>query len=255
MISEIHMNKKSAWLIVLLAALFLILNQQSSNAQLKNISLSAGLVTTQILGDNPGTWPVLERDTSIKRSIGGSFRGNQPGFGFKLDLPLDKNRDFVVPLGFEYIYYRALERVPLYTKTTLYIRNSVSVPTGTLGLNWFFMKFPIANVRSYAGIEARGSFLRQDEFYRRIEYPDHDEIKDSIYKQSAFRMGAALKLGIEGEFLSPWYVTTGLSFDAMNLIGRDNTRGELLTPMNDFETSESVVWNMHFYFMIQYRFN
>lgn len=243
-------------LTALFLGMFLII-AGTSYSQLKNVTVSAGLVTTQILGDNPGTWPIIERDVNKNHDIGGSFNGNQPGFGFRLNFPIEKEGKFTVPIGLDLIYFRALERVPIAQKTTLFLQHSVSVPTGTLGLNYFFLKFPIANVRAYTGIEARGSFLQQGTFYRRFENRDSVNaiVIDTKAKDGGFRLGGALKLGVEGEFIAPWYVTTGVSLDCMNLIGRNNDRGELLTPMKSFESAEGLVYNIHFIFMIQYKFN
>jgi len=250
-------SSRQTKLFSVVCSLIFTLSVLTASGQLKNVSLSAGLVTTQILGDNPGTWPIIERDASLNHDIGGSFKGNQPGFGLRLNLPVDKDGLFIAPVGFDYIYFRALERVPIATKTTLFLMHSVSVPTATLGMNYFFLKFPIANVRAFAGLEARGSFVQEGDFYRRFEYGNFDSVAiiDTKTKSSVFRLGGALKLGIEGEFLSPWYVTTGVSLDAMNLIGKDGNRGELLTPMKSFENKESLVLNLHFLFMIQYKFN
>ncbi len=242
--------------IIRITVILLLAVTLQSNAQFKNVSLTAGLVTTSILGDNPGTWPIVERDVNVNHDIGGSFRGNQPGFGFRLMFPLGNGDKFNVPVGLDYIYYRALEKVPITQKTTLFLRHTVSIPTAALGLNYYLFKFPIANVKAYTGVEARGSFLQEGNFYRRFEYElqDSTRIIDTKAKDAGFRLGALWKLGVEGEFIYPWYVNTGVAFGAVNLVGRDNERGELLTPMKSFETKESMVYNFHLYFMIQYKF-
>lgn len=242
--------------IIKILILLLVLSLQTQ-AQFKNVSVSAGLVTTSILGDNPGTWPIVERDVNINRDIGGSFRGSQPGFGIRFNFPVSKYPNLNIPIGFDYIYYHALEKVPITQKSTLFLRHTVAVPTATMGVNYFLFKFPVANVKAYTGIEARGSFVQEGNFYRRFEFELQDSIKiiDTKSKDAGFRLGALLKFGVEGEFISPWYVNTGIAFGAVNLIGRDNERGELLTPMKSFETSESIVYNMHLFFMIQYKFN
>lgn len=253
----------------------LILFELPAKAQFKNMKITAGIQTSGILGDNPATWPILERDTNIKHDVGGGFGGNQLGFSLRANFGFDTTESsspietsnlgkflkyissrVVIPFGIDYTIYQAKERVPIELQTTLYMRHTVQVPTFVLGLNYYLFKFPIANVKAYTGIEARAAFLLQGDFYRRISYPDHDDIIDTKAKDATFRLGGAFRFGVEGEIKGPWYVNISCAFSALNILGRDDARGELLTPISPpktYEPQETMVYQVHYAIMLQYK--
>lgn len=240
-------------LIILL--LTLIVFQSPTFAQFSNLSITSGISTISILGDNPGAKSIIERDTTKEPIYGGSFKTPQACFSFQVNVGLDNENKFIVPIGFEYVYFNALERIPAATQLTVYLRHSISVPTFYTGLLYQFMKFPLANVKAYAGIEARASFVQEGVFYRRFYYHalDSSFIYESKTKDAATRLGATIRLGFQGEVIDPWYVNFSAAYGIMNLLGRDDKRGELLTPLRNFETKESLVYNLHFALLIQYR--
>ena len=228
-------------------------------SQFKNVAVGIGIQTTSILIDNPANWPILERDTGVKHDVGGGFKGSQLGYSIRADIPVDTGNRFTIPVGFDYTIFEAKQRVPIMPQTTLFMRHTINVPTIILGLNYKLFKFPIANVWGFVGIETRSSFILPENFYVEMEYRAYDSVyvNNSKAKSNAFRFGGDFKFGFEGEISKPWFVNVNAGFGAMNLFGRDDARGELLTPIGPpltQETSESVVWNFHFGLLLQYRF-
>jgi hypothetical protein len=240
-------------LTLLIFSLFFINNSLFS--QFKNLSITSGISTISILGDNPGAKSIIERDTTKEPIYGGSFKTPQACFSFQVNVGLDDENKFIVPIGFEYVYFNALERIPAATQLTVYLRHSISVPTFYTGFQYQFMKFPLANVKAYAGLEARASFVQEGVFYRRFYYHalDSSFIYESKTKDAATRFGAVVRLGFQGEVIDPWFVNFSAAYGVMNLLGRDDKRGELLTPLTNFETKESLVFNFHLALLIQYR--
>src|SRR5690606_3976962 len=75
---------------------------------------------------------------------------------------------------------------------------------------------------------------------------------DTVYKSDVWRFSFMPKIGVEGELTDDIYINASVGFQTLNLLGRDNRRGELLTPITDFETQESLVKSFVFSFMLQY---
>ena len=72
-------------------------------------------------------------------------------------------------------------------------------------------------------------------------------------KPSTFRLGGALKLGIVGEIFDPWYLNTSIGIGVVNFVGKEDSRGELLTPSRRYENIESPLNLLLFTLLIQYR--
>jgi|DewCreStandDraft_4_1066084.scaffolds.fasta_scaffold00022_273 hypothetical protein len=221
-----------------------------------SIHLLFGLSTSRIIGDNPGAKPMVERDSTKPAINGGSFDGFQPGFVLKMNFKIDKNGNFEIPLGFEYNFLRAAERIPISKYTTATLKHSVDIPAVSIGFNYLFLKFPYANVKAYIGLEARVNFVQSGTWRREIKYGylDTTDAKEIKTKVPATRLGGVLHIGFEGEIVEPLFINTSFGLGAMNFFGRDNSRGELLTFTRFNELEESIVYNYYFNLMIQYRF-
>jgi len=232
----------------------------TASAQLGKIKVSGGLVTLKILGDNPATKPIVERDTSKPFIIGGSFNVPQNGLFLNFDVSLDEDDDFVIPIGFEYYMFRSAERVPITSYVTFLYKNSVDMPSIYTGFKWKFFKFPVANAKAYIEAKASANFVGSSDFtvtQRRDNMSDTTLVFPS--KDAATRLGGSLKLGFEGEVLDPVYVDTGVSIGVINFLGRDDVhpddggRGELLTPLTNFESAEGLIQTFNIFLSIKYR--
>ena len=88
------------------------------------------------------------------------------------------------------------------------------------------------------------------------DYKNNDVFQDEIYKiapkDDAMRIGALLKLGVEGRLRDNFYINAGGAIGFMNIIGKNNNRGELLTPIAMFETQESNILSLQVFILIQY---
>lgn len=222
-----------------------------------NVSISAGVTAIQILGNNPATATMIERDSTKPQIFGGSFDGPQPGISFMLDFSLDEQRKYVIPVGIEHNFFEGLERVPIAKDVTARFRHTNQLTTLKTGFRYSFMKFPFANVIAYTALDARFTFVHQGDYYQSIEYEQYDslEVYEAKTKDAATRIGGALRIGFEGDIYEPWYIVCDASWGIMNLLGRDDTRGQLLTPNTRFEKLvESYVYTFNFQILLQYRF-
>lgn len=243
----------------ILLLFLLILAQNNVFAQLKGTKIGFGLSTVQILGNNVATQPFL---TSSEKGdvFGGSFDGSQPGLRLEMSVPLDKNGNFDMPIGIDYHFYMGRERQPVSSTADIKFRSDIDVATFTLGLNWAFYRFDpeITDAKFYFGLEARAASIMEGIYERDANY---NLVNDVTYKDptkpATFRFGGALNFGVNGEIYDPWFVNINFGLGLMNLIGRDDQRGELMslikkTPTYN-ELKENYLFNYHFSLLIQYK--
>jgi hypothetical protein len=236
--------------------LALILAGNNLNSQSKGLSVSAGISNYWLIGENNARLPLFERDPKKPFIIGGGFEGVQPGTALKLSFDLDKNGNFVLPIGFDYSFFDSRQRIPISSKTIAYLKHYIDIPSISVGINYNFIKFPFADVKAFLGLDAKGFFINQGYLYRKIDY-GIEEITDVVEiktKDATFRLGGLAYIGFEGAIIRPFYIQTTFGVGAMNLVGKDDTRYELLTPKKDSETQESTVTNIYFSLMLKYRF-
>jgi len=242
-------------IIMLLNVLLLFLISSETKAQVK-WSVASGLRTMSILGENPNTGPMIQRDTLKAQYIGGGFDQINSGIAIMGFAEFGEDGDIVVPFGFEYTEMIARERIPISRKTTAYLRNEVIVPSALVGFNYKFYKFTFADVKAYAGIEIDAFFFQSPNFYRRIEYETLDsvEVFETKTKTPAARLGGDIKIGFDGNLIDKLYINASIGFGVANLMFRDDNRGELLTPTSIDETKESIAATMRFGLLLRYEF-
>ena len=245
--------KREFKIIILFAALLLCVNE--ANCQFSNVSLSSGLTTIKIIGDSPNSSLMIPHDLSKPTIIGGSFNGTNSGIALRANIALNKKGDFTIPVGLEYFFLWAAESTPLGKSTKQYAKNTNTIPTITLGFDYKFFKFPFADVKAYAGVELRASFIQSGELNYIINYGQIDSIDNRTFhiKPPAIRGGGALKLGVDGQIVDNIRLNVNFGLGILNLIGRDNKRGELFTPSKLYENFESKVYVFNFDFLIQYQ--
>lgn len=222
-------------------------------SQLKDLALEVGLIPTSVFGDNGASsfFTAMQKESTI----GGGFFGFQNAFLIKTVWQIDQS-NFSIPFGLEYIFYRAYHRVPYAPRVTFYFKHFIDAPTLTLGLRYNLFKLPFANVKAYTEIDARGSFIGKSNYSLRIDYEslDSTEIRSVSLKNSVFRFGTGFKIGFLGEIVHPWYANMFLSVNYVNLVGKNNNRGELLTPVPKYETAENPVYNFQLAVTLFYKF-
>ncbi len=204
------------------------------------LRIGVGLSTFWINGANPA------RETLA--FLGGGFSGTQPGIGIKilspnalhlplLHLPLD------LLLFTEAIFFNGRERYP-YPNANLYRRFSIDVVSLSVGLEHTFIHFS-SLTSAFAGVEIRGSFISRGLFEQRFVRFNGEIIQRNTYtvrtKTDAWRLGMTLRLGVRGQFASRFAMEASIGYSALNLLGRDPARGELLTPDPTLEVQEQIL--------------
>lgn len=224
-----------------------------STAKLR-YSVGGGLRTVQILGTNPNNSPMLQRDTLKEQYIGGGFTQTNSGIVIAGFLEFGETADLVMPFGFEYSEYIALERIPISPRTTAYLRNTVAAPSLFVGMNYKFFTFPFAGVRAYTGIELNTNFFQSTDFYRKIEYGNLDSnfITQIKTKTPATRIGGDIKLGFDGPVYQRLFINASIALSAANLLFRDDNRGELMTPSKLDESKENIMFTFRFGLFLRY---
>lgn len=251
--------------LVLFVLVFNIIQNQNASSQIPQIHISGGFTTQSFLGDEIATNPLVARDSLTLP--GGSFNGQQLGATIRAMLFLDTAKKFRMPIGLDYVRFFGAQRLEVSQFYRIQLFNSLQVITPTIGLDYSMFKLPLANASMYVGAELRGSFFTNGNLIREDYLNFYDTInnfqvfdRDSLLKRieiqnkpNTFRLGGAVKLGVEGKIQDPLYLNISLSYGSPNLFGRDNARGELFTPNKTFENQESVVQQLFFHFLLQYR--
>lgn len=246
------------WMLFANSLIFLfLLNFLPMKGQFESkYSMSLGINTTAIIGDNPASKKMFDRESDV---FGGGFLGAQLGVSFRVFTSLDEDENFILPIGIDYNFYRGVERYPISKFISVKRHHKTDIPTFVAGLNYNFIRWPLASAKGYIGIEARGALISQG----RIDDTEEYFLFDSTYtraadtKEAAFRLGCAIRLGIEGQLHKKFFVNFSGAVGVVNLIGRDDSRGELLTPFRKVpfyeEGKESLVFIFQYAFTIQYK--
>lgn len=242
--------------------------QNISYSQLfKEYFVGFGIITTNILGDNPAKNDIVSSFVDATQVLGGGFNLTQSGMEARLTLPLNSN--FNIPFQIDYTFFSTKELSTVGyeeisgadTISVLDIHkyhNKLNIFGISTGLHYIFKELPIANAKFYTGLELKANYIHSYDFKHRIEnltFPERSENKKYDKKDDVFRLGAVYRLGVYGRLHNDWDVNISGSVSALNLLGRDDSRGELLTPFSLFTRQESIVYNIHFSMLIQYRFN
>jgi hypothetical protein len=226
-----------------------------SSQTLSNFSVSSGITTSRIMGNNPGSMDMLNKDSAVS-VIGGSFNGPQSGIEFRMTYGIDQEGDFRIPIGVDYTFFTANETIPVAKYYTVYLHHELKNLGIFLGFHYVFVKFPLAHAKAYAGLEARGNYIHNAKrgFETHWVFAPEDNVKFLVKsKDNAWRFGGTFRIGIEGDLIDRFQINFSTAFGVMNLIGKKIIRGELLTPITTFETEEKTVWNQYISLLIQYK--
>ncbi len=225
-----------------------------------NVFVAGGLSTIDLMGDNPSSLPMVdfaEWQTADPDPVwGGGYTGPQSGMGLAFTFLLDDEETYRVPIGLDYYFFHSVQRVPLARDITIHLKHTYSVGSLSLGFDYVYVRFPLAEAKSYVGVDTRLTLLAADKYTMFRNFHNSDDL-DSTYKvqtkDDAFRLGGTLKLGIEGKIYDRWYLNINAGYSVMNLLLRDDERGELFTPPVQPETKENLVYGFVFRFFVQYR--
>lgn len=219
--------------------------------------IGCGLVGTNFMEDSPSWILIQPIDNTKEARNGGSFDGVETGIHFSLITNLDTDHNWLLPLTFEYNWLKAGEDVPLEKNVRLSISHRISTQKIGTGIQWQFYTFPFKDVRAYIGAEAKAVFVNNQLMKMEdkvigdngVTQPGLTSYK---YKPDAVRFGSEIKLGFRGELINDFFINTSLGMEVVNLLGRDDKRGELFTAF-DLETKEQLVPQWHFVLMLEYK--
>lgn len=247
--------------VVLLVVVLLMPSVAKSDVYDYPYSLGVALTTSKILGDNPAINTLRPINSSIP---GGSFNGAMPGIEIVGQYKLDDVGDWRLLGGVNYTFYSAKEKFPG-DVSVFRLSHSLNIVSPLVGINYTMFRFPTAMSSFYAGVEFRYNYIHGSEFTLNETSRINDAVlsQRSISKESAGRMGGLVKLGLEGEISENYMINVSWGVDALNLLGRDNARGQLLTPYSTkvlvpgfgWELEEELTYNFYFSLMLQYRFD
>lgn len=235
--------------------ILIIMNVIESQAQIgAKLNLGAGIVTTNIIGSNRATSAIGPTRIDSEAFIGGSFKNSQPGVRLKGTFLFDEMEDLRFTTSFDYLLFSGKERYGVPPNVSISYIHDLNIASLGLGLEYVWANLDFANAKLYTGFDIQSNYIHNAYFKEAIRYLDkfkEDEIFETG-KDDALRFGGSVRLGVEGRLRSKFYVNTGLSVGVLNLIGRDDSRGELLTPLSIFESTENMLSVLQVYILVQY---
>lgn len=250
--------KSSIRIALLLAVLFTGITELHAQKPYK-IAISGGLYTKEIIGNNFARNIIYEADPDKEEIIGGGYFGPQSGFSVNANISLTEDGIFKIPISFEYSFFRAGQTIVPSTYVWQRLRHETDLTTFSLGCNYSFFHIPLAQARLYTGVNARLNYIHSDNFYLIDDYQDPtrpDILKQQENKSDVLRLGGELLLGIEGYIYDDIYLNINVGYEVLNLLGRDDERGELLTVTHyKYIEKENFINLYNFRFMVQYALN
>ncbi len=233
---------------------------QDADKNRVGLYIAGGLATSWFIGNERLTLPfspTLPLPDSVDDFVPGSYyRGQFPGIGVRGIWVFDQEKKYRVNFGFDYHFYTSRDR-ELSGGLTIFKTNTHYIPAITGGFQYAFINLPVAQAKIYGGIDFRGTFVVSNTYEERQQYVNNPALNKTITrsKEGTFRLGGGGHLGVEGEIEDPVYVNLSIGWSAMNILGRDDERGELLTPYPDriYENKETRVYNIFANIFVQYR--
>jgi len=217
-------------------------------------NVGAGIVTTNIISDNRATLPIGPTAIEGEAFIGGSFKNAQPGIQLKGTYLFDNNPDLRLTTTFNYMFFSGRERYGYPPNVVIFYKHDVNIASLSAGLEYVWANLDFANAKLYAGFDIQGSSIHDAYFLEHVKFLDKYE-PDWIFeydKGSVYRFGGNVRIGVEGKLRNKVHVNTGFAVGIMNLLGRDDNRGELLTPLKVFESKENILPVFQVFILIQY---
>ncbi|MDT3739743.1 MAG: hypothetical protein RO257_09600 [Candidatus Kapabacteria bacterium] len=249
------MFKKDYLKIAILTMVIFLTAREFSVAQIgTKVNFGLGLISTGIVGDNRAKLPMATTSTDEDAFTGGSFKYTQPGIQARLTFPINNYEDFRFISTFEYTFFVGRERFG-YDNVTVLFSNKLNLMSFGFGLEYVWANLDFANAKLYTGVDVKANYIYKIYSDRYIKYLDNYIEPDLLIydaKEDALRFGGNIKLGVEGRLRQNFHVNTGFSLGLVNLIGRDDSRGELMTPSTDFENHESFLPVLQVFVLVQY---
>lgn len=231
----------------------------------KNITkVEFGFTATFLHGEQGAQLPMFSSRNDSTFVTGSNFVGAQSGVSARVNFEVGPMKRFIIPLGVDMTFFRGLQRLenPGLTGHGSVSNNVTSIVTGC---QYRFADLPLAEAFLYGGVDVRGSFIGGSRFqYEVDEYSTGQPLPqyslDTTLKSSVFRLGGALRLGVQGILSEPLRVNINATYGILNLVGRDmrttgaDRRGQLLTPTRIGESGEQFAAFSSISLWLQYYF-
>ncbi len=230
-----------------------------------SLGIYAGLSTMTILNDNAAVKKFEDRSNPDKDVYGGSYQEIQSGIDFHIVVPLDENDLFRLPIGIEYMMFRSKEYLHYIVSgrpgDDIYISNQNDLISIYSGIHYVLMKYKPYDVNLSIGLELKATYNTNIETMIERRYHNGDIEKYHFYeaidngqqKADAMRIGSFLKINGEGRLLNNLHANIYFGLGIVNLIGLDDSRGELLTPVKEGEAAENMIMVYQIGFQFKYR--
>lgn len=255
--------------LILLASVF-----EAKAYFLEGIIIGGGITTSKILGDNPATKPILPTDSTAEQISGGSFNAIAPGFEVKALVPIDEKKLHNIPIGIILTNYSSGERIPISAYTVINLWHSVTNLAFYTGYEYSYLNLKdfidlhsnperpasidrIPDVFFFVGADVRANLFLNGKYTFKEKYilfPENNEQVVKSTKPDAFRLGAYFRTGVRGKLADKLSVNIAASAGVVNLVGKDDERGELLTPFTLFESKEGTLYTFNLSILLQYSF-
>lgn len=232
-----------------------IKNYRESFKYKSEFMYSAGLSTYSILFNHPGRQTIYI-DNEEDFVSGGSYDGAQLALDLRLTYIPEKIEDYYFSLGIEFVSMTSKELYTTYGTNFIRYNNFHSIISPYLGAYYRILRIPLANTNIFLGPELRFNFINNSRLLVENEdFIDRNKtiILDKQLKPDAFRLGSAIRIGAEGELNKEFGVNISASLNLFNLLGKENSYGELLTSGLVKEKTEINLYTLVYNISIFYR--
>lgn len=216
---------------------------------------SAGISAHSFMFDHPAI-NTINYDNENDFVSGGSYDGAQVAYDFRVSYIPKELEVFYFSIGIEYANMVSKEQYTISSTSVVNYKNVNNLITPYVGAYYRFKRIPLANTNLYIGPEVRFNFLRNSRFSSEIQNVldrNKTSLLDKQLKPDAFRLGSAIRIGAEGELHKQYGVNISAALNLVNLIGRDNANGELLTSGLVKEKTEISLFTLVYNISIFYR--
>ncbi len=219
-----------------------------------NLMYSAGISTQQVLFNHPAA-NSMYFDNDKDFTEGGSFDGAQSGFDLRVMYIMPNNEKLYFSTGLEYTFFSSKEQYAISNTSVTNYSHKINLLSPYIGAYYRILRVPLANTNIYIGPELKFNYIHNGQFQYNVENMQDNEksqIIDKYYKGNTFRLGGLLRIGAEGEISEQIGANISVGLHWVNMLGRDNSYGELLTISRN-EKTEINLFMINFNISIFYR--
>lgn len=237
---------------IILLGLTLGVNSQTYKEVYKhktNYMYSVGLSTQTVLFDHPAA-NTMYFDNDKDFIEGGSFDGAQSGIDLRFMYILPENEKIYLSSGVDYTFFSSKEQYTVSNSSVTNYKHNINLLSPYIGAYYRILRIPLANTNIYFGPEIKFNYIHNGQFNFYLQ-----NIKDKTksleindyYKDNTFRLGGLLRIGAESVISDEYGLNVSFAMHWVNMIGKDNAYGELLTISRNERTEVNLfLFNINF---------